>query len=1039
MGTRFFLCLLIIINTTSAMKFVRSGDLNSFIQDPFSAQALGLKLKKYQPKFIKELYKAMPILTSFAHDYVTRSIDNTCVFNNVAVSAKGDLVATYDSEKNIKLWCAYTAQLLSTWHKREKNITAMYFNPEGNALLINTTEGLLECLSISNGNVIKSYILNAPNAGLFWLHDGTFLTTQSAQRIFKVWSLAASEPIKEFTSPGSCIIDVLFVNHAGSHCAIGHTLVDCYAVSVIDLRDNKTKRFTTLPYDVRAVFKSLQISKLQKYLAAGTSDGDVCIWNMDVNRDLGSQEKPIFFLQGIGNRPLDFSFNEQESLCAIVYLTGLIKICSYAGNKAPVMHETLDKQFTYLLHQDGQFIAVSDSEHRRFMWHLAKATMLKELEKKAQAQLIVSNPKATILAFVHGRMIDILHLPKKELIKAINELSVPELLTLIILKKNPKIDLTKTTISAFYNNCPDIIKTIIQRSRTAAICDTTEQKLLTSDGKELYLSALQAQECGIFRESIKDCSINTEQTVCVIPAIVDTDRAILLKILTLLSVGCREKLIKMIGKKPLEALYRVYHLGRFFDIPIVHHEALDVYRKIQSNLSLLQSESNKKIFENGLPKAAPEFCDGDELVRHMDNTNPEKKIFDPITYEIAKELTETHSNVFDRELILHEKNCEQLITYLHIVGNLHLNELWIAGWTKYFLKTMLDRSMSSQKIIGQLAQFNREALVAVYNMLQNVTLSLANAPNYQVKTKKVAITHHQNKSLAFFSNEDGLVYCWNPNNPQYFCLLYKNELGSCNLAINNAGNKLALGEQHVNAKLVVLDLDAWDFMTIKAHKSNITSLAFRHDDALLATASHDTLVKLWRVVPLQLFLKLKGHREKVDQVCFHTINSLLASASAKQVFIWDSKNGQCLRKIEQLIFVVHIDFTPTGEDLLIGIDLGLIYAFNLKKAALNLIKSCMGDLVTFAFMTQSDSQRACLVVASRIGSLSEIDLFESYDRAFGKIKLNKVIKCIYSIGKCLVLKSDAGLDVYNTDCLERRRGEFLKLLKDVITTKNKPS
>ena len=65
-----------------------------------------------------------------------------------------------------------------------------------------------------------------------------------------------------------------------------------------------------------------------------------------------------------------------------------------------------------------------------------------------------------------------------------------------------------------------------------------------------------------------------------------------------------------------------------------------------------------------------------------------------------------------------------------------------------------------------LLRFSPELLQDICKVLQVTAIPLASAREYSVKIKTISIAHHENQSLVFFSDQDGLVYCWSPGNPQ---------------------------------------------------------------------------------------------------------------------------------------------------------------------------------------------------------------------------------------------------------------------------------
>ncbi|KAJ3454195.1 hypothetical protein MRS44_018089 [Fusarium solani] len=87
--------------------------------------------------------------------------------------------------------------------------------------------------------------------------------------------------------------------------------------------------------------------------------------------------------------------------------------------------------------------------------------------------------------------------------------------------------------------------------------------------------------------------------------------------------------------------------------------------------------------------------------------------------------------------------------------------------------------------------------------------------------------------------------------------------------------------------------------TLEGHGNEVHSVAFSHNSALIASASRDTTVRIWRVNTGECVRELKGHRGLVCSVVFSHNSTLIASASSdRTVRIWRADTGECVRELE---------------------------------------------------------------------------------------------------------------------------------------------
>jgi WD40 repeat protein len=94
--------------------------------------------------------------------------------------------------------------------------------------------------------------------------------------------------------------------------------------------------------------------------------------------------------------------------------------------------------------------------------------------------------------------------------------------------------------------------------------------------------------------------------------------------------------------------------------------------------------------------------------------------------------------------------------------------------------------------------------------------------------------------------------------------------------------------------------------TLEGHSDSVSSVAFSHDSTRLASASHDSTVRIWDASSGACLQTLEGHSSYVYSVAFSHDSTRLASASYdRTVRIWDASSCACLQTLEGHSSVVH--------------------------------------------------------------------------------------------------------------------------------------
>ena len=115
---------------------------------------------------------------------------------------------------------------------------------------------------------------------------------------------------------------------------------------------------------------------------------------------------------------------------------------------------------------------------------------------------------------------------------------------------------------------------------------------------------------------------------------------------------------------------------------------------------------------------------------------------------------------------------------------------------------------------------------------------------------------------------------------------------------------------------------------------HITSLAISPDGQLLASGSHDDIIRLWNIQTGELMQKLSGHQSTIADVAFSADGQSLASGSHDgSIKVWDlSESAERCTLTGHTGFVYAVDFEGNTRLVSSGYD-GTVRAWNLSDPA----------------------------------------------------------------------------------------------------------
>jgi U3 small nucleolar RNA-associated protein 13 len=86
---------------------------------------------------------------------------------------------------------------------------------------------------------------------------------------------------------------------------------------------------------------------------------------------------------------------------------------------------------------------------------------------------------------------------------------------------------------------------------------------------------------------------------------------------------------------------------------------------------------------------------------------------------------------------------------------------------------------------------------------------------------------------------------------------------------------------------------------------NVVRVSPGESNKVVASASHDRTIKIWKASNLEEVSVLKGHSRVIWDIAFSPFERVLASASAdKTIKIWNVSSGQCINTLEGHVYPI---------------------------------------------------------------------------------------------------------------------------------------
>ncbi|WP_193193800.1 eIF2A-related protein [Nostoc sp. MG11] len=377
------------------------------------------------------------------------------------------------------------------------------------------------------------------------------------------------------------------------------------------------------------------------------------------------------------------------------------------------------------------------------------------------------------------------------------------------------------------------------------------------------------------KELIRDCGPENERAALLVLYLL-TDESNQRPFKTRAELAAQLSELEDSGKLELvlDILVRSGLVVLFPDVPeryqLIHDYLVDLIRYLQQQESSLQVQLNQLRY-----KVEQSQSEIERLKSELRQKKQQAKLIDTHPQQGLDLLTEL------RELRKREE-----------LSQLEIEQLR-AELKEKELTTQLAESQEKQRLSE--VQLNRSlkiALTASVLAILGLSVSIVTAVDSEIKTLSAS-------SEALFASQKGV--------------------DSLKEALK-AGRKLqhtvwvdSYTREQVQTALYQSVYAVREYNRLEGHVSGVNSATFSPDRSLIASASADSTIKLWRLDG-SLVKTLTGHEDVVNSVSFSPDGQIIASASQdKTVKLW-SREGQVLKTLPGHEAVVNsVSFSPDGQ------------------------------------------------------------------------------------------------------------------------------
>jgi WD40 repeat protein len=175
----------------------------------------------------------------------------------------------------------------------------------------------------------------------------------------------------------------------------------------------------------------------------------------------------------------------------------------------------------------------------------------------------------------------------------------------------------------------------------------------------------------------------------------------------------------------------------------------------------------------------------------------------------------------------------------------------------------------------------------------------------------ISVAFWLDSRLIAFTRQDQAIMRWDTGDEDY-SPAYKGHKGRVDNVVLSPQSGLAASSSE-NIVHIWQIANGQLTRDLRGHTERVTLMSFSHDSTLLASASFDRTVRVWRVDNGDCIQTL-NYELTVHALSFFPSLRFLATAIESQIQVWDISNGKCIQDLSgHRDWVTHIAFSPDSK------------------------------------------------------------------------------------------------------------------------------